>query len=164
MENELYKNLDKLENEELLYKVRNSMLTEEANLIALKILQDRGEQTEKINISELNEVKAYGLASKTEKNLSWNTFVNFILCIFLPIVPAGVLTIGIELTKGMNIVLRSVSSLIMIGIALFIVKVAYIQLFEKKDKLNNAVKVLSFGPTILVTLFFMSASIFDLFK
>ena len=106
MENELYKNLDKLESEELLYKVSNAMLTEEAKLIALRILEERGSLTEKIKTIEPAEVKAYGLASKNEINLSWNTFINFILCIFLPVIPAAILEIGIELTKGMNIATR----------------------------------------------------------
>jgi len=110
MENELYKNLDKLESEELLYKVSNAMLTEEAKLIALRILEERGSLTEKIKTIEPAEVKAYGLASKNEINLSWNTFINFILCIFLPVIPAAILEIGIELTKGMNITIRAVVS------------------------------------------------------
>ena len=164
MDDTLYKNLDKLETEELLYKVSNAMLTDEANSFALKILKERGEQTEKIMISETNKVKAYGVASKNEINLNWYTFVNLILCLFLPVIPAAILTIGIEFTKGMNIGIRAVVCVVTIGIALLIIKIAYILLFAKDDKLNIVVKVFSFAPTILVTLLFVYSSIVAVFK
>jgi hypothetical protein len=164
MENELYKNLDKLESEELLYKVSNAMLTDEANSIAIKILEERGEPTEKIKASEINSIKAYGLASKNEVNLSRNSFINLFLCIFLPIISAGILTIGIEFTKGMNLFARTLASLATIGMALLIIKLAYIQVFKKDDKINLSVKVILFAPTILVTVFFICASVFNSFR
>ncbi len=164
MDDALYKNLDILETEELLYKVSNTMLTEAANSIALNILQDRGVLTEKIIINENNEVKAYGLASKNERNLSWNTFINMFICLFFPVIPAAVLGIGSEFTNGMNIVIRVLVSFVTIAITLLIIKIAYKHLFEKEDKLAYSSKVLFFVPTISVSLFFIVSSVVSLFK
>jgi len=165
MNNELYENLRKLESEELLYKVGNAMLTEEANTLALKILEERGEKTEKIKVEEKNKTnKAYGLETDNEKKSSRNTFINLLLCQFLPIFPTGILLLGIEFSKGMNLFLQIVIGVVSIGATLLIIKLAYIMLFEADDKLNTGVKVLAFAPTLIATAFFTYSLVINLFK
>lgn len=165
MNNELYENLNKLESEELLYKISNAMLTEDANELALKILDERGEKTGAVKVNEKNKTnKAYGLETENEKKLSRNTFINFILCLFLPLFPSAILVAGTELSKGLNLFLRILVAIVSIGITLLIIKIAHIMLFETDDKVDTGVKVIAFAPTLLISAFFTVYLILNLFK
>jgi hypothetical protein len=165
MSESLYENLDKLEDEELLYKISNGMLTDAAHAVALKVLHSRGievNSTEQVLSDKIS--RTYGLASDAEKEVSTNTLLNFFLVLTLPLIQLAVMGAGshyatkVGFFEGIAIALVS---LVTSGVTL---KISYRQLFRKEDKLSSGVKATVFGTSLLITAAFTLILIFSIFN
>ena len=155
MSAELFENLDKLETEELIYKINNSMFTAEAHKVALTVLTKRG-----VNVShyrqeseENSEAETYGLETVEEKNLSTNSFINLFLVIALPLLVIAVGITGIHFSANYGF-FSYVAMVTTIGI---ILKKAYVQMFVTDDKLGIGVKASTYGTTALIAMYFILA-------
>ena len=155
MSAELYENLDKLETEELIYKINNSMFTAEAHKVALTVLTKRG-----VNVShyrqeseENSEAQTYGLETVEEKNLSTNSFINIFLVIALPLIVVATCVTGLHFTEKIGIA----SWLVTAVLIAIILKKSYVQMFVVKDKLHIGIKASTYGTSVLIALYFVFA-------
>lgn len=155
MNTKLIENIKRLETDELLYKVSNSMLTPNAHQVALHVLRERGIETEKLKQEpdDISQASAYGLETEDEKTLTKNTFVNFFLLLILPLSIYGLAVIEQQLVASNNVVVKLLLGALTLAITAGILKWSYNQLFNKEDKLSYAAKVPSFVSAILAALY-----------
>lgn len=84
-------NLNRFDTAELLWKVNSSLLTFDAHQAALKVLSERGVDTQRLR-QEPGEFTAgapYGLRSAEDRMLGANTLLNFSLVVTLPLTIIG---------------------------------------------------------------------------
>lgn len=153
MSAELYENLNKLETEELIYKINNSMFSAEAHKIALNLLAERGANSSDYKqLSEENgNAETYGIATVQENDLSTNSFINLFLVIALPLIVLSICVIGIHFINKFGF-----ASYLLMTIAVgSILKKSYYQLFSAKDKFHIGLKASTYGASVIIASFFV---------
>jgi len=155
MSAELFANLDKLETEELIYKINSSMFTAEAHKVALTVLAKRGENTShyRQESEENHRAETYGLETVEEKNLSTNSFINLFLVIALPLLVIAVCITEIHFSNKYGFF----SYVAMVVAIAIILKKSYVQMFVTDDKLSTGVKASTYGITALIAIYFIIA-------
>ena len=134
--------LHRFDTEELLWKINSSLLTFNAHQAALKLLSERGVDTQSLpkEPSEFTEGVPYGLRSAEERMLSLNTLLNFLLLILLPLTIAGLYYSVPEAVGWSSWLVNGLSFLVFF----WILRTPYNQVFNRPDRLGFGLKIASY--------------------